>query len=275
MSKFCMQCGAQIDDNAANCPSCGAVQNNIADPQPANPNPAPGANVNTGASETNVNQGTASVSMPKIDIDQIKNMDPEKKKKALIITAGALAVLIILIVLRVVFSAGAYKKPLSNYEDAINSGKGKYIYKVIPDFIMDSVFDDYKKSEIIEEFDDILEEKLDYYEDEYGDDFKYELEIVDKDSVSNRQLKSLEKSIKYTYGEKVDVSKGYEVTVREKYKGDDSGSRKNTSTFYVYKVDGEWYCPSVLDSFISDSYWDYDYDYDYDDVIDDLEDIFG
>ena len=26
MSKFCMQCGAQIDDNAEICSSCGAAQ---------------------------------------------------------------------------------------------------------------------------------------------------------------------------------------------------------------------------------------------------------
>ncbi len=34
---FCKNCGAQIDDNATSCPSCGAAQNN-------NPNPAPNYN---------------------------------------------------------------------------------------------------------------------------------------------------------------------------------------------------------------------------------------
>ena len=29
---FCKQCGAQIDDNAAICPSCGAQQENAANP---------------------------------------------------------------------------------------------------------------------------------------------------------------------------------------------------------------------------------------------------
>ena len=37
---FCKNCGAQIDDNAASCPSCGAAQNNY------NPNPAPNYNNN-------------------------------------------------------------------------------------------------------------------------------------------------------------------------------------------------------------------------------------
>ena len=34
---FCKNCGAQIDDNATSCPSCGAAQN-------TNPNPAPNYN---------------------------------------------------------------------------------------------------------------------------------------------------------------------------------------------------------------------------------------
>ena len=31
MSKFCMQCGAQIDDNAEVCSSCGAAQTSTPD----------------------------------------------------------------------------------------------------------------------------------------------------------------------------------------------------------------------------------------------------
>ncbi len=266
MSKFCMQCGAQIDDNAANCPSCGAAQNLSVNPQPANTEPNNDQKVNMAEPET------ASASIPQINIDQIKNMDPSKKKKIGIIAIAAAILLIILIVLRIIVSAGAYKKPFNNYEDAMNSGKGKYIYKSIPEYIMDSVFDDYKKSEIIEEFDDILDDQTEYYEDSYGKDYKYTIEFVDKDSITRKKLRSMEKAIKYTYGEKVDVTKGYEVTLKEKVKGKKgkTSSTGNTYTYNVYKIDGEWFCPDLYDGFVSSSYWDYDYS----DALDDLEDIF-
>ncbi len=64
MSKFCMQCGAQIDDSAVSCPSCGTPQNPAFDKSTVQ-----GVNVNPEA-------GAAAASTPVIDIDKIKNMTP-------------------------------------------------------------------------------------------------------------------------------------------------------------------------------------------------------
>ena len=160
MSKFCMQCGAQIDDNAASCPSCGTPQNPASDKSTVQ-----NANVNPEA-------GTAA-STPLIDIDKIKNMPPEKKKKAGLIAIIAVIAVVILVILRLLFSAAAYKDPFLKFEDAVNSGKGKYIYRAMPEYISDSVFDDFKKSEIIDEFEDTLSDVREICESKYGDDFEY------------------------------------------------------------------------------------------------------
>ena len=257
MSKFCMQCGTQIDDNAASCPSCGSPQNPVFDKSTVQ-----GANVNSQA-------GAAAASTPIIDIDKIKNMPPEKKKKAELIAIIAVIAVVVLVFLRLMLSVGAYKEPFLKFEDAVNSGKGKYIYRAMPEYISDSVFDDFKKSEIIDEFEDTLNNVRKKCERKYGEDFEYSIEIKDKKPIKKSLLKNFEKGIRSVYGEKVDVTKGYNVTVREKYKGDE-GKENETSTYAVYKIDGEWFCPSLYNSFISSGYWNYDYS----DTLDDLIDLF-
>ncbi len=253
MSKFCMQCGAQIDDSAVSCPSCGTPQNPAFDKSTVQ-----GVNVNPEA-------GAAAASTPVIDIDKIKNMLPEKKKKAELIAVIAVIAVVILVILRLLLSAGAYKEPFSKFEDAVNSGKGKYIYRAMPEYISDSVFDDFKKSEIIDEFEDTLSDVREICERKYGDDFEYSIEIKDKEPIKKSLLQKFEKEILLSYGEKVDVTKGYEVTVREKYKGEE-GKENETSTYDVYKIDGEWFCPSLYNSFLSS--------YDYSDTLDKLLDYF-
>lgn len=256
MSKFCMQCGAQIDDNAKSCPSCGATQNSVSDKS---------ADANVNSVNSIGSEAVAAASTPMIDIDKIKNMPPEKKKKAALIAIIAVIAVVVLVILRLILSAGAYKDTFSKFEDAVNSGKGKYIYRAMPEYISDSVFDDFKKSEIIDEFDDTLSDIREICERKYGEDFEYSIEIKDKDPIKKSSLKNLEKSIRLAYGEKVDVTKGYEVTVREKYKGED-GKENETSTYAVYKIDGEWFCPSLYNNFLSS--------YDYNNAIDNILDLF-
>ena len=41
MTKFCMNCGTQIDDNTKFCPNCGTAQNVAFAPVNQNPTPAP------------------------------------------------------------------------------------------------------------------------------------------------------------------------------------------------------------------------------------------
>ena len=50
----------------------------------------------------------------------------------------------------------------------METGKGKYFYKALPEFLLEEQFEDKKKSEIIDDLDELAEGILDNLEDEYG-----------------------------------------------------------------------------------------------------------
>ena len=171
MSKFCMQCGKEIEDDANVCVYCGSAQDTT---------------------------GTAG--------------DGATKKKSFIplIAAVVVVLLVVIVIFNLLFSGG-YKQPVDNMIKAIETGKGKYLYKTMPDFLIEYRYDDEKKSEIIDDLDDSLE---------------YVVEMLEDD-------------IKDTYDEKVKVSKGYELKIEMKIKGDDD-KEKDTTKIKVYKIDGNW-----------------------------------
>ena len=199
MSKFCMQCGKEIEDDANVCVYCGSAQNT------------------TGAA----GDGAA------------------KKKSFIPLIAAVVVVLLVVIVIFNLLFSGGYKQPVDNMIKAIETGKGKYLYKTMPDFLIAYRYDDEKKSEIIDDLDDSLEYVVEMLEDEYGDDIKVSYKIKDKEKIDKDDLEDLEDDIKDTYDEKVKVSKGYELKIEMKIKGDDD-KEKDTTKIKVYKIDGNW-----------------------------------
>lgn len=199
MSKFCMQCGKEIEDDANVCVYCGSAQNT------------------TGAA----GDGAA------------------KKKSFIPLIAAVVVVLLVVIVIFNLLFSGGYKQPVDNMIKAIETGKGKYLYKTMHDFLIEYRYDDEKKSEIIDDLDDSLEYVVEMLEDEYGDDIKVSYKIKDKEKIDKDDLEDLEDSIKDTYDEKVKVSKGYELKIEMKIKGDDD-KEKDTTKIKVYKIDGNW-----------------------------------
>ena len=199
MSKFCMQCGKEIEDDANVCVYCGSAQNT------------------TGAAG-----------------------DGATKKKSFIpLIAAVVVVLLVVIVIFNLLVSGGYKQPVDNMIKAIETGKGQYLYKTMPDFLIEYRYDDEKKSEIIDDLDDSLEYVVEMLEDEYGDDIKVSYKIKDKEKIDKDDLEDLEDDIKDTYDEKVKVSKGYELKIEMKIKGDDD-KEKDTTKIKVYKIDGNW-----------------------------------
>lgn len=106
MSKFCANCGAQLDDKAAFCKSCGAKQPEV----PAAPDATPTANVAPASPQTNaapVSDGSPIGAMG----EKLSAMSPEQKKKIGIISAIAAAVIIlVIVVVSVVVSLTKYQK---------------------------------------------------------------------------------------------------------------------------------------------------------------------
>lgn len=203
MSKFCMQCGKEIEDGANICSFCGASQ-----------------------------EGTTTV-------EGITTVNKSSNKAVAVIIAAAAVVLVILIVLFNLLFGGGYKKPVDNMMKAIETGKGKYLYKSMPEFLIEYEYEDEKKSEIYDDLDESLEFITGMLEGEYGDDIKVSYKIKDKEKIDKDDLEELEDSIKDKYDEKVKVSKGYELKIKMKIKGDDDKD-EDTTTINVYKIDGDW-----------------------------------
>lgn len=203
MSKFCMQCGKEIEDDANICSFCGASQ----------------------AGSVSAEGG--------LDVNKNSN------KAVAVLIAAVAVVLVILIVLFNLLFGGGYKQPVDNMMKAIETGKGKYLYKTMPEFLIEYRYEDEKKSEIYDDLDDSLEFIIDMLESEYGDDIKISYKIKDKEKIDKDDLEDLEDSIKDRYDEKVRVSKGYELKIKMKIKGDDDKD-EDTTTIKVYKIDGDW-----------------------------------
>ncbi len=103
MSKFCANCGAQLDDKAMFCKECGAKQ-------PETSAAAPQANAATSAPASPtapVSDGSPIGAMG----EKLSAMSPEQKKKIGIISAiAAAAVILVIVVVSVVVSLTKYQK---------------------------------------------------------------------------------------------------------------------------------------------------------------------
>ena len=98
---------------------------------------------------------------------------------------------------------------------------------------------DKKKSEIIDDLDELAEGILDNLEDEYGDDIKISVKYKDKNKIDKDDLEDLEEMYEDNYDSKVKISKGYEVEIKATIKGDDE-KETDTTTLSVYKINGDW-----------------------------------
>jgi len=109
----------------------------------------------------------------------------------------------------------------------------------LSEFLLEEQFEDKKKSEIIDDLDELAEGILDNLEDEYGDDIKISVKYKDKNKIDKDDLEDLEEMYEDNYDSKVKISKGYEVEIKATIKGDDE-KETDTTTLSVYKINGDW-----------------------------------
>lgn len=205
MSKFCMQCGAQMNDSDSICTSCGANQND---------------------------------SSPAFTAEPMLETEKKKSSNAVLIAAAALIVVVALLLLKMLFG-GSYKQPIDNMCKALETGKGKYLLKCVPEFMIEDEFEDMKKSEIIDELDEEAEDSLKLLEKSMGDDVKVSYKIKDKDKIDKDDLKDKKKYLEKKYDAKIKVQKGYEIEAKLSIEGDDK-SISDTVDIEVYKINGKW-----------------------------------
>lgn len=232
MAKFCTKCGAPLNENAAFCTNCGAPQ----DSKNSGSVTADAADAVTNAFN-NVKDTFSS--------EGIKNMKANPEKKALIVLGCAvLAVIIVIVLLISLIFGGGYKTPIDNYFEGIEDANVKKILKSMPEcqveYIEDKL-DEYDSFDTISEYmEDAIKYAIEEIEDQYGDDFSISYEITNKEELSDKELRSIRKRLRSTYDDDdVKVTKGYEIELLTKIKGDDDSDERDM-TIEVAKVDGDW-----------------------------------
>lgn len=253
MAKFCTSCGAQLDDNATFCTSCGAQLGAApsAAPQPrqAQPTQPAGAAVKDafGKAKEAVNVDAIKDSL---SMENIKNLKSNPNKTTIIALGciALVAIIVIIILVNLIF-AHPYKGMLNDYLDGISEGQGDLLKNAAPKCQIEYLEDEDK--DVDDYFDDEAEMAQKVLELAYGENVKISYTIKDEKKLSDKKLSDAKKTLKARYEVKSpDVSKGYKVTAKVKIKGDDDES-EDTTTFEVYKVDGDW-------CMIDDNIIDYD-----------------
>lgn len=206
MSKFCENCGAEMDDNQVVCPSCG--------------NGAEAKVEETVASATETTTTTTSTTSSSANKDNLKKYG--------IIGGIALAVIVILSIIISIVTSG-WKKPIDNYFKGMEKANLKTYQKAYPDFYNDKMDLD----------EDDMDDMKDSLEDKYGEKIKISYKITKSEKIKKDDLKKVQEYIKKVYDEDVKVSAGKEVKVKATIKGKKDDDT-DTSKMYVYKIDGKW-----------------------------------
>ncbi len=219
MSKFCRQCGAQLEDDAVKCEACGLElqqepENNQqsvnaeADAQPQEGAPAP---------------------------KKLNN------RNIAIIAVAAVVVIIVLIV--ALTSGGGYKSAINNYIDVMIKGKVDKIEKLAPKEYWEYYEDTYDKDidDVEKEAEDMVELIIDMLEDGYGKNIKVSYKVTKEDKLTESELNKIREGANSKYEiTRKSITEGYEIDADMTIKGDDDEMTSEGSAVVV-KINGSWY----------------------------------
>jgi len=210
MSKFCENCGAEMEDNQVVCPKCG---NGAAEEVKA-------------TVEEKVDDVKETVSEK---ASEVKSALKSNNVKNYAIIGGIAIAVIALIAIIVSILTSGWKKPIDNYFKGMQKADLKTYEKAFPDFYNN-------KMDLDEDDMDKMKENL---EDEYGEKIKITYKVTKKENIKKDDLKKVQEYIEKVYDEDVKVSAGKEVKVKATIKGKDD-SDTDTQKMYVYKINGKW-----------------------------------
>lgn len=223
MSKFCRQCGAELNDDAVKCEACGAE---LQQPAPENSQQPE----NTEAAEAAAADNQAAPAPKKLS-----------NRNIAIIAAAAVVVIVVLIV--ALTAGGGYKSAINNYIDVMIKGKVDKIEKLAPKEYWEYYEDEYDMD--LKDIEDAAEEMadviIDALEESYGDNVKVSYNITKEDKLTDKELNEIREGAnsKYDLARK-SITEGYEVDADLTIKGADDEMTSEGSA-YIVKINGGWY----------------------------------
>lgn len=222
---FCEKCGAPNDDTAKVCGSCGAELAETATPETGAPAPAP-------VEESSILSKILKIAVP----------------------AGAAIVAFIILACAGIFKP-AHQKVLEKYVNSMVKANAKaYCEVAINPYDMEQAFEsdftDYEnKKEMIEYYQDYLDEEKEELEDEYGKNLRAKIKIKDVKKYTRKEIKALNEYISDLDYDGYDGNKILQdirvVKAKITIKGSED-DESNTDEFVVYKTKGKWYCGSIV-----------------------------
>ena len=158
---------------------------------------------------------------------------------------AALGVILILIIcLLCLIFGGGVKSTVKKYVNSATDKKGgKTFYSLsFPDTVIDALKDEDKYEDMIDAFNESVEDRLDDLEDEETAP-KFD-KIIRQTKLSKSELADCEEYFAdmcddYDADDDVSVTKGYEVKVRIKYRNEDGKKKHETEKICVVKLKGD------------------------------------
>ena len=217
---YCGKCGTLIPEKADFCSNCGTQV----------------------GYENNGNKQAFSCG-------KTENVKRKLSKKGIGIVSGASLAGILLIVLIIILTTGkgafanTYQKTIDNYFKAIEKNDPELMYKkVIADYWINYIEEGYGDSYALEALEDTIED----YWDEYGDNIRITYKITNRDHASKDELASLNDNIYdwyayYIYDDikELKITDAYVISVDYKVKGSE-GSGDYSADFLLVKEKGKW-----------------------------------
>ncbi len=231
MSKFCGNCGTELQDDVVVCTNCGM---NVA---PVNYVSEPQNNINDNLTPA---EKIASVAKDKTIwfIDKMKN-DKKLMSVVLGVAAGFVALIIALVV---IFSIGGYNKAIQNYIDATYFGDVDAYVDCVPEEYLDSMLElsGKTKKEFKESFEKAYDSVVGTYKAKYGDDYSVDFKVVDEFELEGDDYDEFLDDLKTLGIAKKSVSEAYEIEVEFTIDGDKKRETVDKD-FVAVKIDGTWY----------------------------------
>ena len=212
MSKFCGNCGAQIDDTAKVCGHCGFAQteeSNVAVP------------------------GVGDV------VGKAKEIAGSDKVKKLIPIAGiaVVAVVVIVILASVIGSSTGYKGVVKKFVNAVEKEDAAKIMSLLSDDEFED--EDFDEGDYEDAIADQIDAFLDYWDDKVGGDPKFSFEITDADELSDRKIDDLNEEFEEADID-IEVKKAVEVEVELTVKGDKKEKDEEYEFYLIKQKEGGW-----------------------------------
>lgn len=231
MSKLCKYCGAEMDDEAFECPECLKK--------------IPGAEV----------------------LAKQKEIEKKQKKKSILIissiaTGGVLLITLLVVAITLIFKEPSdyYEKPIKAYIEGCEMNDYKKFISPFTDYYSKYLSERYAYiilGKIPEEDENVHKAAIlyldSYYQEmtnKYGRDFKITYDVLSEKQYTEEELTKYQDEYIGYYEDGLKGTKfndGYELAITFKVEGNLGKNTVTDSQFMLFEINGKWYMMNAID----------------------------